>query len=48
LKDGLLKIWFLPILRRDFFRSEVLNLSGDMKELVEDGYLEHRFGREGV
>lgn len=42
------KIWFIPPLRRDIFSTQVLSLSGDIKSVVEDGYLEYSFGRDSV
>ncbi len=48
LSDMFGKIWFIPSLRRDFFSGEVLGMRGDVKGLVEDGYLEFSFGGEGV
>ena len=42
------KIWFIPPLSSDLFSNEVLTLRGDMKSLVEDGYLEYSFGRDSV
>ena len=41
-------MWFIPPLRRDFFSNEVLSLRGEVKEFIEDGYLEYSFGGDGV
>jgi len=46
--DMLAKIWFIPPLRSDFFSDKVLSLRGDIKSLVEDGYLEYSFGSDSV
>ena len=46
--DILAKMWFMPPLRSDFFSDKVLGLSGDIKSLVEDGYLEYSFGSDSV
>ena len=48
LNDILGKMWFMPLLSRDFFSGEVLDIRGDTKGLIEDGYLEFSFGGEGV
>jgi len=38
----------MPILSRDFFTGQVLDLRRDVKRLIEDGYLEYSLGRDGV
>lgn len=38
----------MPPLSRDIFSREVLGLSGGVKEFIEDGYLEHSFGGDGI
>lgn len=42
------KMWFIPPLRSDLFSGRVLNLRGDVKGLIEDGYLEYSLGRDSV
>lgn len=42
------KMWFIPPLRRDVFSDKVLRSSGEVKEIIEDGYLEYSFGGDGV
>lgn len=46
--DSLSKMWFMPMLRRDLFRPSSLNTRIKVKEIIEDGYLEYRFGSDGV
>jgi len=48
IKDRMAKMWFLPMLRRDSFRGLVLDVRRDVKEIIEDGYLEYSLGRDGV
>jgi len=47
-KSRAAKMWFIPMLSRDSHTSNVLNLRKDVKGLVEDGYLEHSLGSDGV
>nr|AQZ26103.1 NADH dehydrogenase subunit 5 [Semelidae sp. STW-2017] len=44
LNDMMSKMWFMPPLSSDMFSSQVMSLSGDIKSLVEDGYMEYTFG----
>nr|YP_006576438.1 NADH dehydrogenase subunit 5 [Solecurtus divaricatus]AEV94332.1 NADH dehydrogenase subunit 5 [Solecurtus divaricatus] len=46
--DMAAKMWFLPLLSSDAFSSEVLGLSRDVKDLIEDGYMEHYLGSEAA
>nr|QID02651.1 NADH dehydrogenase subunit 5 [Scrobicularia plana] len=46
--DMAAKMWFMPPLSSDMFSTQVLSLSGDMKSVVEDGYLEYSFGSDSV
>ena len=38
----------MPPLRSDLFSGRVLGAAGDVKGLIEDGYLEHSLGSESV
>nr|AJC10832.1 NADH deshydrogenase subunit 5 [Macoma balthica]AJC10845.1 NADH deshydrogenase subunit 5 [Macoma balthica] len=42
------KMWFMPPLSSDVFSDKVLSSSGEVKEMIEDGYLEYSFGGDGV
>jgi len=44
----LAKMWFLPALRSDIHRGVVLRRAGSVKDIIEDGHLEHTIGRESV
>jgi len=41
-------MWFIPLLSRDLFTPFSLRLSRGVKDYIEDGHMEHSFGREGV
>nr|YP_006576414.1 NADH dehydrogenase subunit 5 [Semele scabra]AEV94308.1 NADH dehydrogenase subunit 5 [Semele scabra] len=46
--DMLAKMWYMPQLSSDLFSGFVLEMSGNVKGVVEDGYLEYSFGSELV